>query len=202
MPEDKRHTTQGLELQDEMILAAIERAELHSTRPPGVLFSTIKEHLGLPPGSGSGRVLRPKVRGLVEAKLVRHFKRNGCEVWTLTSRGQSRVAAARQAEQLGELPEAPQHRAWREAQSLASEQLAEFRDELSDALEEGKSLLFAPERSSEAWFLLGKRLEEACSRIGTAMHCLYEWAEPTDAAADVDEDYRRGRRNMWRWQTR
>ena len=195
MPEKKRNrgAAPRPELPDELILAAIERAELHGRSGPGASFSTIKRHLGLPPGSGSGRLLRPRVRALEAAKLVRQFRVSGCDVWTLTKKGRSRLDAARQAQQLAELPEAPQHRAWREARSSASEHLSEFREELSDAVEEAKSLLAASERSSEEWSALGERLGAACSRLSMAIYCLHEWVEPTDAVADA------GRRNPRFW---
>jgi hypothetical protein len=61
-------------------------------------------------------------------------------------------------------------------------------------------LLAASERSSDEWFVLGERLSAACKRVGSATHCLHEWAEPTDAVADVDEHPRRGRRNTYDWQ--
>lgn len=187
MPEKKcnRGAAPRPELPDELILAAIERAELHGRSGQGALFSTIKEHLGLPRGSGSGRLLRPRVRDMEARKLVRQFRENSCQIWTLTRKGRSRLDAARQAQQLGELPEAPQHRAWREARSIASERLNEFREDLSDAVEEVKSLFAASERSSEAWFALGERFGTACARLGMATYCLHEWPEPTDAARNT-----------------
>jgi hypothetical protein len=187
MPNEKRNrgTSPRVELPDELILAAIERAELHSRSGPGVVFSTIKDHLGLPRGSGSGRLLRPRVRDMEARKLVRQYREHSCQIWTLTRKGRSRLDAARQAQQLGELPESPQHRFWREARSIANERLNEFREELSDGIGEAKSLLAASERSSAEWFALAERLEAACSQLSSANYCLHEWAEPTDAARDT-----------------
>jgi hypothetical protein len=42
---------------------------------------------------------------------------------------------------------------------------------------------------SDRWFELARRLRGACWSLGSATYCLYEWAEPDDARADID-DYR------------
>ena len=42
---------------------------------------------------------------------------------------------------------------------------------------------------SDSWFELARRLHGDCCALGSATHCLYEWAEPDDAKADND-DYR------------
>ncbi len=41
--------------------------------------------------------------------------------------------------------------------------------------------------SSDAWFELSDRLRRAVWRLGSASYCLYEWAEPLDEQADIDD---------------
>ena len=40
---------------------------------------------------------------------------------------------------------------------------------------------------SDAWFELAETLRRAARRVGSAGHCLYEWPEPGDARADLDD---------------
>jgi len=64
-----------------------------------------------------------------------------------------------------------------------------------------------PPADSDAWFQLGESLRPACRRLGSAVHCLWEWQEPDDAHADIDVNalpgvgpcYRAGRRNINNW---
>jgi DNA-binding XRE family transcriptional regulator len=51
------------------------------------------------------------------------------------------------------------------------------------------SVLLARHRHvrSDAWFDLRDRLSRDCWRVGSALHCLYEWPEPDDATADRDD---------------
>jgi hypothetical protein len=51
-------------------------------------------------------------------------------------------------------------------------------------------LLDAPRRvKSDHWFELARCLDSACRSFGSVTYCLYEWAEPDESRADVD-DYR------------
>jgi hypothetical protein len=97
------------------------------------------------------------------------------------------------------LPESPQHRHWREARAAAERRIAGLRDDLRAALAEGGILLADDGTDSEAWFVFGERFAEACKRLGSATYCLREWAEPSDDAADVDDDRRPGRRSTYSW---
>jgi hypothetical protein len=45
----------------------------------------------------------------------------------------------------------------------------------------------SPGYSSDAWFEVGERLHRACRRLGSATHCLHEWAEPPEDRSDHDE---------------
>ncbi len=197
MPEGKN--SGRVEPSDELILAALERAELHGGKEPGVRFATIVEHLGLPYGSGTGRWMRPRFRAVEASGLVEDFKQYGCEVWTLTSAGRERLDAARASGGLGVLPEAPQHRAWRKAQTAAGERIGEFRKQVQGLLDEAVLLLANRDADSEAWSTLGERLQRACRRVSSATYCLREWAEPHDADADLGESRDRWRRNTGSW---
>jgi hypothetical protein len=183
----------------ELVLAALERAERHRYNPaqPGVLLATVKEHLDLPRHGGSTRRLRPTWDALAQDALIEQTRRHGLILWALTRGGRRRIARARRNGRLPELPESPQHRAWREAQRAAGEHLSELVDEVRDCLAAAIALLDSEPRESDPWYALGEQLKTSCERLGSATHCLYEWVEPDDAQADVTPDRYRGRRNYW-----
>jgi hypothetical protein len=65
------------------------------------------------------------------------------------------------------------------ARSAASEQIAGFRDELRAALADTADLLvIEPPADSDSWREAGERMQKACSRVGWAVYCLRQWAEP------------------------
>jgi hypothetical protein len=207
MPKEKR-TPEALPSK-ELVLAAIERAERHRVkrddpdrykrRPdrPGVSLSTIKEHLGLAPGGWTTIQLRPTWDGLKQAGLIEHSRRSGFVVWRLTSAGQQQLKAARDAGDIGLLPESPQHRHWRGARSQARERIGEFREDLQAVLADAAGLLDAHKRpDSESWHALRKRLDDACQHMEVATYCLYEWAEPDDSCADIIPIGKVGYRNI------
>jgi hypothetical protein len=184
-----------------LLLAAIDRAYRHRRRRvnPGVRLASVKEHLGVASGSAGTRRLRPVWDALHAASLIELSEPRGQPLWRLTSAGVARLQAARQSGVL-ELHESPQHRDWREARSAAREQIASFRAELRTALADTADLLVIepptdPGSSREA----GERLQNACSRVGWAVYCLSEWAEPDDSEADIAPDSCRGRRDSRRW---
>jgi hypothetical protein len=186
---------------EDLLLAAIDRAYRHRRRAenPGVRLASVKEHLGLAAGSASTRRLRPVWDGLHAASLIEPSEPRSQGLWRLTSAGVERLQAARQSGAL-ELPESPQHRDWREARSTASEQIAGFRDELRAALADTADLLvIEPPADSASWREAGERLQKACSRVGWAVYCLRQWAEPDDSRADIAPDPYRGRRSYRRW---
>jgi hypothetical protein len=112
MPSPKKSPTLAT---DEQMLAAIHRAELHTGRGKrGVPLMFIKEHLNLPRGSSGKTQLRAQLDRLQTSGLIEHSRRHSTDVWTVTPVGRRRLAAARRAGR-AELPESPQHRAWREA---------------------------------------------------------------------------------------
>jgi hypothetical protein len=181
---------------DALILAAVQRAELHGHHAsPGTSYASIVAHLGLRMGSATGRRLRPRFRELEAADLIAPAKRHGSVIYTATPKGGRILKDAGAVV----LPESPQHRHWREARAAAERRIAGLRDDLRAALAEGGILLADDGTDSEAWFVFGERFAEACKRLGSATYCLREWAEPSDDAADVDDDRRRGRRSTYSW---
>jgi hypothetical protein len=170
---------------DELLLAAIERAERHGARH-GVPLAAIKEHLGLPSGSWSSQQLRPQRDRLEATGLIEQFRAYGVLVWSLTDSSHRHLATVRQTRAIPPLPESPQHRVWREAHALAGERTRDFREELQAALGDAAGLLDAHETaSSDTWQAIGERLQHVCKRLESASYCLHEWPEPDDATADI-----------------
>jgi hypothetical protein len=194
---------------DEPVLAAVERAISHHRKGSSAVPAwEVYDHLGLSKRSGAARRVRTQLDALEAAGSLERSRRHGVPLWALTSTGRRRLQRARQAGNVPELPESPQHRAWRNARASAAQEIERFRQGLRECLEQGLALLDAdPPADSDAWFLLGQRLCPACSRLGSAVHCLREWQEPDDAHADIDHDavprvgafHRVGRRNIRSW---
>ena len=185
---------------NDLILAAIERAICHRDRneQPEAL-STVKRHLGLPHNGWTTLQLRPKIEELETAGLIEQSRISSRDVWGLTAKGRKRLETVR-----GELtlPEAPQHRIWREARTAAAERIAGFRGELRATLDEAIGMLEADhEADSATWYEISERLHQAGRLLASATYCLREWAEPDDSHADTDDPpYRqRGRRQIRGW---
>ena len=184
---------------DVQVLAAVERAERHQRREnEGVLRSELAEHLGFVHSGWTTRQLRPQLDALRSAGLLGDLRRNGIDLLGLTSAGRRALAKARHAGEAGELPESPQHRKWRHARAAAAERIEWFRQQVRDALDEARRLLDTGQGDSDVWFSLAGRLKTECWQLGSATYCLWEWPEPDDARADVDEVL--GRRNVWQWE--
>jgi hypothetical protein len=182
----------------EQVLAAIERAERHRRKlddpvvyrgkpdQPGVLFATVKEHLGLARGGWTTIQLRPTWKALEAAGLIEQFRASSLTLWRLTTAGQKHLDAARKAGKVGALPESPQHRHWRQARQIATVHISEFREHLRRLLADATGLLDAHDpANSDTWHALGRRLEFACEALASASYCLYEWPEPDDSRADL-----------------
>ncbi|MHB1860628.1 MAG: hypothetical protein ACYCUM_11075 [Solirubrobacteraceae bacterium] len=172
----------------------------------GVGRRDIAEHLGFIPGPATTVKLRPQVDALIASGLIEHAKRHGMERWALTSAGRKQLTRARQAGQPLELPEAPQHRVWREARAAAAERIEEYRRQLRRTLQEANRLLDSEHGSnSDAWFDLAKRLTTLCELVASATYCEREWPEPDDAHPDHDDrlltinNAQRARRYLRRW---
>ncbi|MGO9320955.1 MAG: hypothetical protein ACLQBY_09170 [Solirubrobacteraceae bacterium] len=174
------------EIPDLLVVAAIDRAVRHGRKNArATLQRTILEHLDIRPRSRPARQVDALLKALAASGLAETRRELGMNVWALTRKGQRRLSSARAAGELPELPEAPQHRAWREARALAEQKMERFRSELGRALRDGLALLEtnAPAHS-DVWDALGKRLQRGCSNVASAVYCLDEWDEPSDDRAD------------------
>jgi hypothetical protein len=207
---------------DQLILAALERAARHRARETrAVPVWAIYEHLAVPQRSASARHVRARLDVLLAAGRLERSRHHGVPSWELTSSGVRQLRRARRAGTVAELPDSPQHRAWRAARIAAAQEIGRFRASLSEALEEADSLLgMDVPPGSDAWFELSERLQKACWLVGSASYCLREWSEPQDARPDIETHlepgeerlarevrarrrYRRvGRRNTRLWQER
>jgi hypothetical protein len=210
MPETDR-------IPDELVLAAISRAELHSGHK-GVPSWSILDHLGVSRRSSAARQVRARLVTLEASAQVEMRRRHGAVTWALTSTGRRRLTRARN---VPELPESPQHRRWREARVRAEQEIERLDLSAHDAVEAATDLLhvlLSDWPPSDEWFALSERLARSFKLLGVAVYCLREWNEPDDATADrddysdpsdadLDEDeqakrrHRRiGRRNAQLWQ--
>jgi len=171
------------------VLAAVERAERHrSGEIAEVPIWAVVQHLGIPRHSAPARGVRVQLDHLLAVGSLECSRRHGVLTWRLTNKGRRRLRATRASGQPPQLPESPQHLAWRRARTAAEREIGRFREELGESLDEAIRLLHAdPPTHSDAWFELGQRLGQRCRRLGSASHCLYEWSEPQDRRADVDE---------------
>ncbi len=209
---------------DVLVLAAVERGARHRARAhEGVPVWVIRAHLHIPARSRDSRRLRARLGVLEREGLLSSGGRSGVVLWSLTEDGQQRLNAARAGGGVSVLPESPQHIAWRQARAAAQEHVVGFDQALGEAAL-GTFALLDAERAgepahSDEWFVMGERLQRGCRRMGSASHCLYEWVEPSDEQADVDDrrepgddrlepaerDRRRarrtGRRNIALWDT-
>jgi hypothetical protein len=173
---------------DELVLAAIERAERHrTTDAPGVPIWAITEHLDIPRRSGNARYVRSRLRAFVADASLKHYRSHGVEIWALTPAGRRHLRRATRADKVPQLPESPQHRTWRRARTIAADEIGRLRRSLRKTLGTTAGLLDAePPVHSDKWFELADRLSADAAQLGTAVHCLHEWAEPDDGRADID----------------
>jgi hypothetical protein len=189
------------EVSDNVILAAVERAVLHEGEDE-VLTSVLTEHLGFIWEPSTNRPLWSRPEGLRRAGLLTTIERRSEPFWALTDVGRERLASAREAGEVDDLPESPQYRAWRHAGVKAAVRIEGFSSALFHAVEETYTLIYQPQSPmSEEWFELSDRLRLAAWRVASATYCLTEWVEPDDESPDVDESPgpRPGRRAIWAW---
>lgn len=188
-PHQRKRSNHAEAPTDELVLAAVERAARHrATGTDAVPIWAILEHLALARRSAAARHVGSRLDALREKGWLERSRLHGIPAWALTSRGQRRLQRARRAGGLPALPESPQHRAWRNARTTASQEIERFRASLSARLIDAALLLDAdPSARSDDWLALADRLQRSCRRLGSASYCLYEWREPDDARADLDD---------------
>lgn len=173
---------------DGFILAALERAALHEQEEE-VPTSVLMEHLGFEWAPPTNRLFFPRLEELRKAGLLTSRERRGEPLWSLTSVGRKRLAEERESDEVGDLPESPQHRVWRHAREQAAVRIEGFRDELTQVNQQAYDLLYQPQpATSDEWFALSERLRWGAWRFGSATYCLTEWPEPDDAMPDPDEN--------------
>jgi hypothetical protein len=204
---------------ENLLLAAIDRAVRHSRAGRAhTIAGSIAADLAVNPRSGEWRRVRGRLRALEVAGAVEQTRALGMAMWGLTTTGRRRLTRALRTGAVPDMPESPQHRAWREAQAAGAREIGAFHRSMRDVMREAAGLLKAESPAhSDVWFELAERLRRRAWEVGSATHCLYEWAEPSDAHADIDDRhspgddelpddeqarrrYRRvGRRNTWMW---
>jgi hypothetical protein len=169
------------------VLAAVERAALHrgGERLAAPVWAVLA-HLALARRSAAARHVRVRLGALAAAGELSSVRSHGVILWALTRQGQERLRHARDAGEPPALPESPQNRAWRTARAAAAEEIARFRRGLQELLDATAALLAEPATHSDTWLERGEELRDACRRLGSATHCLYEWEQPDDAVADID----------------
>lgn len=171
---------------ENLVLAAVERAQRHESRCAGPIPMTrIAQHLGFAPGAYTTRNLRLPLATLVQAGALEHLPRFSRDRWALTSAGRRRISGARTREE--HLPESPQHRLWREQHTRAVKGMAEYRRRLREALEQAAAMIDDERVDSEEWLTITKRLKVRSELFGSAIHCAREWAEPDDGERDAED---------------
>jgi hypothetical protein len=209
------------EIPSELILAAIDRARVHrAAGEPTVPVWVIFEHLGIPRRSAAARQVRQRLDVLEADGRVQLHRVRGIQAWEITPAGQRDLQRLRRTGNVPELPESPQHARWRNARTLAGQEIERFHTALRDAVEAATGMLDAPVTagpSSDEWFEIAERLRREGWRVGSATYCLREWAEPDDAHPDIDDgghepvlslserslrSKRAGRRNTHNWDRR
>ena len=172
---------------DRLVLAAVDRAARHRLDgATAVALWSILDHLSIAARASAARHVRLRLEALEGDASLSAGRRHGVRVWALSGKGLRRLR--RDAGALDELPESPQHRAWRQARVAAWQELDRFAEDLGALLGQAGALLAdgAPAAGSDAWLVLAEELRDACRRVGSAVYCLHEWPEPGELLADVD----------------
>lgn len=174
---------------DELLLAAVERAARHQARnQPAVPAWAILEHLAILRRSAAARHVRERLEELHAAGRLERSSRHSVPVWALSGAGLEHLRRVRHTGALPALGESPQHRAWREARTAAAQEIGRFRNGVRECLAVATALVDTEEPpDSDAWLELAEELQHACRRLASASYCLYEWREPDDSEADLDQ---------------
>lgn len=111
---------------DDMVLAAVDRAERHwphQRAEAGVSLGQILSHLGFVRTAWITRNVRLQLEALVSGGLLRTLRRHSIAMWTLTDVGRERLDTYLKSGDVDALPESPQHLVWREARTLSAAHL-------------------------------------------------------------------------------
>jgi hypothetical protein len=183
---------------DVMVLSALDRAMRHRGRGhTAVPVWDIYAHLEIAQRSASAKRVRAQIESLEISGAVARSRRHGVKTWALTGTGRRRLQRARRVGRIPELPESPQHQTWRNAHTLAGQEIERFRQSVRACLDEVTRLLDAdPPARSDAFFEIAERLRFECWRFASVTYCLMEWVEPDDARADVDDHLEPGERRL------
>jgi hypothetical protein len=179
---------------DERLLLAIGRTADHQPPDkPRFFRSAIAAHLGFVHNGATTLRLRPQLEAFKEAGYLEFTSKRGHPFVRLTAKGRRRIIALRRRGGVPPLPESPQHRRWREATNLATDQfevvLADLKRDLAEASAIPDAL--APDIvegrfTSDRLLWLGSRLNLRFRLLSTAVFCIFEWDEPTDDAYDLE----------------
>jgi hypothetical protein len=183
---------------DVMVLSALDRAMRHRGRGhTAVPVWDIYAHLDIAQRSAAAKHVRAQLDVLDIAGAVARSRRHGVQTWTLTPAGRRRLQRARRVGRIPEMPESPQHQTWRNAHTLAGQEIECFRQSVRACLDEVALLLDAdPPARSDAFFEIAERLRFECWRFASVTYCLLEWVEPDDARAEVDDHLEPGERTL------
>ena len=171
----------------ELVLAAIERADRHRARDTHAVPAwAIFEHMGIARRSAAARHVRGRLEALQADGKIESVRLHSIPVWEITAAGRRYLQRERRAGIVPELPESPQHQAWRNARTLAGQEIERIREELIDTLTDAMERV-ERESPSDRLLEIAARLHSECRRLGSAVYCLSEWVEPDDAHPDIDE---------------
>lgn len=173
---------------DAAILLATEREVIESQpysksseRADYAVDTRIADQLELPVNGPGSRWLPSQLKRLVDMGLMVRHTPDYPFLYMVTGEGEEFLESLREAGELPELPESPAHKQWRRSRAGCERKLPAFRQELQEALEEGRALARLG-LAADAMKLLesGKRIERAFDRVASAVYVLSEWPEPVD----------------------
>ena len=101
-------------------------------------FTPVPRRAGL--GRDPASAAPPQLESLRVAGSLERTRKHGQYQWTLTPRGRRRLAAARRAGRVGELPDSPQHRRWRHAREEAERRIDDFRTLIYQTLDAAEAI--------------------------------------------------------------
>jgi hypothetical protein len=153
-PEQRAASSNGL------VLAAVDRAYRHgSEKGRDAPIWSLLGHLAIAKRTKAAREVRSRLGALEEDGLLSVSRRHGVAVWGLTCAGKRRLEREVRSSCPPDLPESPQHCAWRNARKLAAQERERFRAALETAVDEAVQLAAAdPPVPSDRWFELAERL--------------------------------------------